>query len=377
MSMVGRLYGPRLVATCDTGASDRAAPRAVDQEGLALAQKAATVLVTGGAGYIGSHTVVELLQAGCDVVVVDNLSNASAESLRRVEALTGREVPLVVADIRDEDALHTVLHSRRFDSVVHFAGLKAVGESVADPLSYYDNNVGGSVTLLRAMAANGVRRLVFSSSATVYGDPASVPIREDALVSPTNPYGWSKAMIERVLLDLAASEPGWSVGLLRYFNPVGAHESGRIGEDPRDVPNNLMPYVAQVAVGRLPQLSVFGGDWPTPDGTGVRDYIHVVDLARGHLAALAHASSHAGAFTVNLGTGIGCSVLELVGAFERASGREVPYRIVGRRPGDVAQCYADATLAERMLGWRARYGIERMCADSWRWQQGNPRGYEG
>jgi len=335
------------------------------------------VLVTGGAGYIGSHTVLELLQAGWDVVVVDNLSNASAESLRRVEAITGREAPLVVADIRDEDALHTVFHSRRFDAVIHFAGLKAVGESVADPLSYYDNNVGGSVALLRTMAAAGVRRIVFSSSATVYGDPASVPIREDARVSPTNPYGQSKAMIERILLDLVASDPSWSVGILRYFNPVGAHESGRIGEDPRGVPNNLMPYVSQVAVGRLAQLSVYGRDWPTPDGTGVRDYIHVVDLARGHLAALARAQAHAGAFTVNLGTGTGCSVLELVRAFEQASGRAVPHRIVDRRPGDVAQCYADPRLAEELLGWRAEHGIERMCADSWRWQQANPRGYDG
>lgn len=341
-----------------------------------MAQATGAVLVTGGAGYIGSHTVLELLQAGRDVVVVDNLSNASAESLRRVEAITGREAPLVVADIRDEDALHAVFRSRRFEAVIHFAGLKAVGESVADPLSYYDNNVGGSVALLRTMAAAGVRRIVFSSSATVYGDPDSVPIREDARVSPTNPYGHTKAMIERILLDLVASDPSWSVGILRYFNPVGAHESGCIGENPRGVPNNLMPYVSQVAVGRLPQLSVFGGDWPTPDGTGVRDYLHVVDLARGHLAALARAASHEGAFTVNLGTGNGCSVLELVRAFERASGREVPYRIVERRPGDVALCYADPRLAEALLGWRAQYGIERMCADSWRWQQANPHGYE-
>jgi len=334
------------------------------------------VLVTGGAGYIGSHTVLELLEAGWDVVVVDNLSNASPESLRRVHTITGREAPLVVADIRDEDALRGVLASRAFDAVIHFAGLKAVGESVADPLSYYDNNVGGSIALLRTMAAAGVRRIVFSSSATVYGDPDSVPIREDARISPTNPYGQSKAMIERILLDLVASDPSWSVGILRYFNPVGAHESGRIGEDPRGVPNNLMPYVSQVAVGRLPQLSVFGSDWPTPDGTGVRDYIHVVDLARGHLAALAHARAQAGAFTVNLGTGVGCSVLDLVRAFERASGRAVPYRLGDRRPGDVAQCYADPSRAERLLAWRAEYDVERMCADAWRWQQANPGGYE-
>ncbi len=341
-----------------------------------MKQATGAVLVTGGAGYIGSHTVVELLQAGWDVVVVDNLSNASAESLRRAQAITGRAAPLVVADIRDEDALHTVFHSRSFDAVIHFAGLKAVGESVVDPLSYYDNNVAGSVALLRTMAAAGVRRIVFSSSATVYGDPDSVPIREDARVAPTNPYGYTKAMIERILLDLVAADASWSVGILRYFNPVGAHESGSIGENPRGVPNNLMPYVSQVAVGRLPQLSVFGGDWPTPDGTGVRDYIHVVDLARGHLAALARTASHEGAFTVNLGTGSGCSVLELVRAFESASARKVPYRIVERRPGDVAQCYADPGLAETLLGWRAEYGIERMCADSWRWQQANPGGYE-
>ncbi len=334
------------------------------------------VLVTGGAGYIGSHTVLELQQAGREVVVVDNLSNSNAESLRRVGSIGGREVPLVVADLRDEGALHAVFRSRRFEAVIHFAGLKAVGESVSDPLAYYDNNVAGSVALLRTMAANDVRRIVFSSSATVYGDPRSVPIREDAPLAPTNPYGRSKAMIEQILLDLVASDPRWSVGILRYFNPVGAHESGHIGEDPRGVPNNLMPYVSQVAVGRLPQLQVFGGDWPTPDGTGVRDYIHVVDLARGHLAALARARAHAGAFTVNLGTGVGCSVLELVRAFEQASGRPVPHRIGERRPGDVAQCYADPTLAERMLGWRAEYGIDRMCADAWRWQQANPGGYE-
>ncbi len=335
-----------------------------------------TVLVTGGAGYIGSHTVVELLQAGWDVVVVDNLSNASAESLRRVEAITGREVPLVRADLRDEAALHTVLRSRRFAAAIHFAGLKAVGESVADPLAYYDNNVTGSITLLRALAAADVRRIVFSSSATVYGDPRSVPIDEGASLQPTNPYGRGKAMVEQILLDLVASDPAWSAGILRYFNPVGAHESGRIGEDPRGVPNNLMPYVSQVAVGRLGALSVFGGDWPTPDGTGVRDYIHVVDLARGHLKALERTLAQPGAFTVNLGTGIGCSVLELVRAFERASGASVPYRIVERRAGDVAQCYADPTRAERLLGWRARYDVERMCVDAWRWQQANPRGYD-
>lgn len=333
------------------------------------------VLVTGGAGYIGSHTVVELVQAGHDVVVVDNLSNASAVALQRVGEITGRAAPLIVADLRDEAALAQLFRAHAFDAVIHFAGLKAVGESVADPLAYYDNNVGGTLALLRAMRAADVRRVVFSSSATVYGDPESVPIREDARIAPTNPYGHSKAMIERVLLDLATSDPSWSIGILRYFNPVGAHESGRIGEDPRGQPNNLMPYISQVAVGRLPRLSVFGGDWPTADGTGVRDYIHVVDLARGHLAALAHAGRQYGVFTVNLGTGIGCSVLDLVRAFERASGREIPCRIVDRRPGDVAQCLADPTRAAQLLGWRAGYGIERMCTDAWRWQQANPEGY--
>jgi len=333
------------------------------------------VLVTGGAGYIGSHTVLELLQAGWEVTVLDNLCNASAESLRRVARITGREAPLVRADIRDAAALAALLGSRRFDAVIHFAGLKAVGESVAQPLDYYDNNVAGTVTLLRAMAAGGVRRIVFSSSATVYGDPERVPIAEDARTGPTNPYGRTKLMIESILGDLALADPQWSIGVLRYFNPVGAHESGLIGEDPRGTPNNLMPFVSQVAVGRLPQLSVFGGDWPTPDGTGVRDYIHVVDLARGHLAALERLFAHPGPFTVNLGTGSGYSVLELVQAFERASGRKVPYRIVDRRPGDIAACYADPSAAASLLGWRAALGIERMCADAWRWQQSNPQGY--
>jgi len=333
------------------------------------------VLVTGGAGYIGSHTVVELVQAGWEAVVLDNLSNASAESLRRVERITGCAVPLVRADIRDEAALAAVLREHRFDAAIHFAGLKAVGESVAQPLAYYDNNVAGTTTLLRALAAADVRRLVFSSSATVYGDPERVPIAEDARTGPTNPYGRTKWMIELMLGDLAAADPQWSIGVLRYFNPVGAHESGLIGEDPRGVPNNLMPFVSQVAVGRLPQLSVFGGDWPTPDGTGVRDYIHVVDLARGHLAALERLFAHPGAFTVNLGTGTGYSVLELVRAFERASGRKVPYRIVDRRPGDIAACYADPAVAAALLDWRAELGVDRMCADSWRWQQANPQGY--
>ncbi len=335
------------------------------------------VLVTGGAGYIGSHTVLELLRAGWEVVALDNLCNASAESLRRVARIAGREAPLVRADVRDEAALRKVLREQHFDAVVHFAGLKAVGESVAQPLAYYDNNVAGSVTLLRALAEAGVRRIVFSSSATVYGDPQQVPIDEGAAIAPANPYGRSKRMVEQLLGDLAASDARWSIGILRYFNPVGAHESGLIGEDPAGIPNNLMPFVSQVAVGRLPRLSVFGGDWPTRDGTGVRDYIHVVDLARGHLAALERALAQPGAFTVNLGTGTGCSVLEMVRAFERASGRTVPYEIVARRPGDIAECYADVSAAQALLGWRAQLDIERMCVDAWRWQSANPAGYAG
>lgn len=342
-----------------------------------MANGTRTVLVTGGAGYIGSHTVVELSNTGWDVVVLDNLTNSSIESLRRVERITGRTVPFVQADIRDEAALHDVLQSRRFDAAIHFAGLKAVGESVSDPLAYYDNNVAGSATLLRVLAQADVRRIVFSSSATVYGDPQHVPIDEDAATGPTNPYGRSKWMIEQMLQDLAASDPRWSVAILRYFNPVGAHESGLIGEDPCGTPNNLMPFVSQVAVGRRPALQVFGGDWPTPDGTGVRDYIHVVDLARGHLAALERLLSQPGVFTTNLGTGTGCSVLDVVRAFERASGRPVPYRVVERRAGDVALCYADPQRAERLLGWRAQYDLQRMCADAWRWQQANPDGYSG
>lgn len=331
--------------------------------------------MTGGAGYIGSHTVLELLNAGYRVVVLDDLSNASAESLARVERITGRPAPLVVGDVRDASLLRGLLARDRFDAVIHFAGLKAVGESVTQPLRYYDVNVGGSTALLRCLGEVGVTRIVFSSSATVYGDPERVPIDEHARTGPTNPYGRSKWMAEQLLGDLAASDARWAIGILRYFNPVGAHESGLIGEDPRGIPNNLMPFVSQVAVGRRPQLSVFGGDWPTPDGTGVRDYIHVVDLARGHLAALARVFAHPGAFTVNLGTGIGYSVLDMVRAFEKASGRPVPYRIVARRPGDIAACWADPELAERLLGWRAEFGLDRMCADAWRWQQRNPDGY--
>lgn len=334
-----------------------------------------TILVTGGAGYIGSHTVVELLQAGHDAVVLDNLSNSSMRSMERVERITGRRPEFVEGDIRDETALDALLARHRIDATIHFAGLKAVGESVEKPLAYYDNNVAGTATLLRALDRAQSRRIVFSSSATVYGDPESVPIHEDARTGPTNPYGRTKWMIEHMLQDLAAADARWSVGVLRYFNPVGAHVSGLIGEDPRGIPNNLMPFVAQVAVGRRERLSVFGGDWPTVDGTGVRDYIHVVDLARGHLAALDRALQAPGAWTVNLGTGRGTSVLELVRAFERASGRPVPYAIVGRRPGDIAACWADPALAKALLGWQAELDIDRMCVDAWRWQSGNPNGY--
>lgn len=338
---------------------------------------AGKILVTGGAGYIGSHTVVELLQSGFEVVVLDSLVNASPESLRRVEAITGRPAPLVVGDLRDAALINRLLFEHRFDAVIHFAGLKAVGESVAQPLEYYDANVAGTITLLRCLDAAGVRRLVFSSSATVYGDPERVPIAEDAPTGPTNPYGRTKWMIEFILQDLAAADARWSIGNLRYFNPVGAHPSGRIGEDPQGIPNNLLPFIAQVAVGRRERLSVFGGDWPTPDGTGVRDYIHVVDLARGHLAALRRVFDVPGAWTVNLGTGRGYSVLDMVRAFEQASGRPVPYAIVERRPGDIATCYADPAQARAMLGWQAERGVDAMCVDAWRWQSGNPDGYRG
>jgi UDP-glucose 4-epimerase len=333
------------------------------------------ILVTGGSGYIGSHTVVELIQAGFEPVILDNLSNSSAEVLGRIHELTGRRVPLVEGDINDAPLLRQLLAQHRFDATIHFAGLKSVGESVSDPLSYYRNNVNGTVTLLQCLGEAGVKRFVFSSSATVYGDPRSVPIREDAPTGPTNPYGKTKWLIEHILSDLAASDPEWAIGVLRYFNPVGAHLSGRIGESPRGIPNNLMPYVTQVAVGKRERLSVFGGDYPTPDGTGVRDYIHVVDLALGHIAALKRADRAAGIWTVNLGTGQGYSVLDIVKAFERASGRTIPYQVVARRPGDIAQCFADPTTAERELGWKASRGLEQMCADSWRWQSSNPDGY--
>lgn len=334
------------------------------------------ILVVGGAGYIGSHTCVELLQSGFDVLVLDNFCNSKMESLHRVEKITGKPVPVIEADIRDREALRAVFRAHAIDSVIHFAGLKAVGESVDEPLRYYDNNVSGTIALCEVMTEHGVKNLVFSSSATVYGDPHAVPIHEGFPVGgTTNPYGTSKLMIEQILRDLNVSDPAWRIGILRYFNPVGAHESGLIGEDPNGIPNNLMPFIAQVAVGRREFLQVFGNDYPTPDGTGVRDYIHVVDLARGHVLALDYLAQNPGLFTVNLGTGQGYSVLDMVKAFQAASGRDIPCRIVARRAGDIACCYADPELARKMLGWSASLGIDRMCEDSWRWQSMNPSGY--
>ena len=334
------------------------------------------ILVTGGAGYIGSHTCVELLDAGYEVVVVDNLSNSHFTALERVQELTGKPLTFIQADLRDKAAMEEIFREYPVQAVIHFAGLKAVGESVEKPLEYYENNVAGTLNLLMAMRDAGVKTIVFSSSATVYGDPASLPIREDFPLSATNPYGRSKLIIEEMLRDLHRAEPAWDIAILRYFNPVGAHPSGRIGESPNDIPNNLMPYISQVAVGRLEKLRVFGNDYPTPDGTGVRDYIHVVDLALGHLKALEKLAQHPGLVTYNLGTGQGYSVLEMVAAFQKASGREIPYEITARRPGDIAACWADPSLAERELGWKAEHGLAEMCADTWRWQQNNPAGYE-
>ena len=334
------------------------------------------ILVTGGAGYIGSHTTLALLQAGHDVVVLDNLCNSSAESLKRVAQLAGRSPVFVQGDIRDHGLLERLFAEHSVDAVLHFAGLKAVGESVAQPLRYYDNNVHGSQVLLQACADAGVFNLVFSSSATVYGEPAQMPISEACPVGqPTNPYGRSKLMVEDMLRDVGASDPRWRIAILRYFNPVGAHESGLIGEDPNGIPNNLLPYMAQVAVGKLPELAVFGNDYPTPDGTGVRDYIHVLDLAEGHLRALEALKARTGAHVWNLGTGQGYSVLEMVRAFEAASGKPVPYCVAPRRPGDIATCYADPAKAERELGWKARRGLDEMMRDAWRWQSMNPDGY--
>jgi UDP-glucose 4-epimerase len=334
-----------------------------------------SILVTGGAGFIGSHTCVELLNAGYDVVVIDNLVNSRAESLKRVERITGKSVTFYQEDARDKAALERIFDAHPIAGAIHFAALKAVGESVAKPIEYYDNNIGSLLALLEVMRDRNVRNFVFSSSATVYGIPESVPIDESFPLSATNPYGQSKLIAEQILRDLEVSDASWRIATLRYFNPVGAHESGLIGEDPAGVPNNLMPYVAQVAVGKLERLRVFGSDYPTHDGTGVRDYIHVVDLARGHIAAIDALKMLDRSFVVNLGTGQGYSVLDVVKAFEKASGKPVPYDLGPRRPGDVAACYADPAAAEKLIGWKAEVGIERMCVDHWRWQSQNPRGF--
>lgn len=336
------------------------------------------VLVSGGAGYIGSHMVVRLVAAGHDVVIVDSFANAKPTVIGRLEALTGRHLPVHAIDLRDPDKTERLFVDERIDAVIHFAGLKAVGESVEKPLEYYENNLGATFSLVRAMRAHGVGKLVFSSSATVYGEHAPVPMREELPTSATNPYGWTKVMIEQVLRDVAAADPSWRVALLRYFNPVGAHESGTIGEDPQGIPNNLVPYLAQVAVGRREKLLVFGDDYDTPDGTPLRDYIHVEDLVDGHLAALNRlASSDEPVRAWNLGTGHGTSVLEMLAAFSRAVGRELPHEVVGRRPGDIARSYADPTRAHEELGWRAERDVDDMCADTWRWQKQNPDGYPG
>lgn len=335
------------------------------------------IFVTGGAGYIGSHTCVELLNADYDVTVFENFHNSHPEALARVARITGKQVSLIKGDIRDRAALTAALRKSGARAVIHFAGLKAVGESVSQPLAYYDNNVAGSLHLLEAMKACDVRTLVFSSSATVYGNPQRLPITEDHPLSATNPYGRTKLTVEEILRDTSHSDPAWRIGILRYFNPVGAHDSGLIGEDPRGVPDNLLPFVAQVAIGRRPVLNVWGNDYPTPDGTGVRDYIHVVDLALGHLAALKKLETTNACLTVNLGTGNGYSVLEMIRAFEQASGKPVPYTIASRRPGDIAACYAGTELAATLLGWRTERSLETMCADAWRWQSSNPAGYVG
>ncbi|WP_412485935.1 UDP-glucose 4-epimerase GalE [Shewanella chilikensis] len=336
-----------------------------------------TILVTGGAGYIGTHTLVELLAAGKEVVVIDNLSNSSVEALARVEEISGKNVLFYQGDILNKAFLQKVFSDHSFEAVIHFAGLKAVGESVAQPLRYYENNVTGTLILCQVMKEYGVRNLVFSSSATVYGDPASLPITETFPTSATNPYGQSKLMVEHILADLAAAEPNWNIARLRYFNPVGAHKSGRIGEDPNDIPNNLMPFIAQVAVGKRDKLSVFGNDYPTVDGTGVRDYIHVVDLAIGHLKALEKLATNPGLVTYNLGTGQGYSVLEMVKAFEKACNKAIPFEFAPRRPGDIAACYADPAHAAKELGWKAERNLQDMADSSWNWQSNNPNGYKG
>ena len=335
------------------------------------------VLVTGGAGYIGSHTVVELQNAGYDVVVLDNLSNASEKALDRVSKITGKPVKFYKADILDRDALNNIFDKETIESCIHFAGLKAVGESVVKPWEYYENNIAGTLTLIDVMRKHNVKNIIFSSSATVYGDPAQIPITEECPKGQcTNPYGWTKSMLEQVLTDIQKADPEWNVMLLRYFNPIGAHKSGTIGENPNGIPNNLMPYITQVAVGKLMELGVFGNDYDTPDGTGVRDYIHVVDLAKGHVKALKKIEENPGLAIYNLGTGMGCSVLDIVKNFEAATGVKNPYVIKPRRAGDIATCYCDASKAEKELGWKAENGIREMCEDFWRWQSNNPQGYE-
>ena len=335
------------------------------------------ILVTGGAGYIGSHTVVELQNAGYDVVVLDNLSNASEKALDRVSKITGKPVKFYKTDILDRDALNDIFDKETIESCIHFAGLKAVGESVVKPWEYYENNIAGTLTLVDVMRKNNVKNIIFSSSATVYGDPAQIPITEECPKGQcTNPYGWTKSMLEQVLTDIQKADPEWNVMLLRYFNPIGAHKSGTIGENPNGIPNNLMPYITQVAVGKLKELGVFGNDYDTPDGTGVRDYIHVVDLAKGHVKALKKIKENPGLAIYNLGTGKGYSVLDIVKNFEAATGVKIPYVIKPRRAGDIATCYCDASKAEKELGWKAENGIREMCEDSWRWQSNNPQGYE-
>ena len=335
------------------------------------------ILVTGGAGYIGSHTCVELLENGYEVVILDNLVNASPKVVDRIEELSGKKVTFYKGDIRDRDCLNKLFEEQKIDSVIHFAGLKAVGESVAKPWEYYENNISGSLVLFDVMRQHGCKSIIFSSSATVYGNPAQIPITEDCPKGTcTNPYGWTKWMLEQILTDLHTADPEWNVVLLRYFNPIGAHKSGRIGENPNGIPNNLMPYITQVAVGKLKEMGVFGNDYDTPDGTGVRDYIHVCDLASGHVAAIKKLEEKSGLSIYNLGTGIGYSVLDIVHNFEEATGIHIPYSIKPRRAGDIATCYSSAEKAKRELGWEARYGIREMCADSWNWQKSNPNGYE-
>ncbi|MBR1599215.1 MAG: UDP-glucose 4-epimerase GalE [Lachnospiraceae bacterium] len=334
------------------------------------------ILVTGGAGYIGSHTCVELLNAGYEVVILDNLYNSSKKAVDRIQEITGKTVTFYEDDMLDADALEKLFSQEKIDCVIHFAGLKAVGESVAKPLEYYKNNIQGTLTLVEAMRKHGCKNIIFSSSATVYGDPAFVPITEECPKgTPTNPYGWTKSMLEQILTDLHTADEEWNVILLRYFNPIGAHKSGKIGEDPKGIPNNLLPYVAQVAIGKLECVGVFGNDYDTSDGTGVRDYIHVVDLANGHVKAIDKIKENPGVKVYNLGTGNGYSVLDVIKAFSKACGHDVPYQIKPRRPGDIATCYADASLAKKELSWEAQYGIEDMCADSWKWQSMNPNGY--